>query len=670
MLPEWHFLRPGWLLMLLPLALLAWRLSRISSKGNAWRDQVDPHLLRHLLVDAGGRRRKWAAWLLALGWLMLVLALAGPTWQRLPQPGFQLQQYRVILLDLSPSMNAADRPPSRLTHARFKVLDLLRASSEGQVALIAYGPEPFVVSPLTSDVDTIAEQVPQLETDLLPVPGERRTDMALDQAVGLLQQAAAPRGDVVLITDAISNPGSAVAAARRLSDAGYRLSVLGVGTSAGAPIPLAEGGFIRDASGAAMLARLEEDSLRMLATAGGGTYATAGSGRQDLTDLLSRPIDSPILPGSNEDEAITDQWREEGPWLLLALLPLAAFAFRRGWLWPLAIVAIVLPVPPSHAFTWEDLWLRRDQQAKQAFDEGRPEEAAEKFARQDWLAAAHYHAGQFKHSLDGLQELSGVEADYNRGNALARLWRLEDALAAYEQVLAADPEHEDARHNRDLVKKLLEQPQNPEPPPMDASMDMQSQGDPEESDANAQDSESGESQQGESQQADQSGEQTEEGQDSGEGQQAGQTPEPGKEDAAGEETPADAQAGAQEDSTQRQASNGQEQTQQQEDSNQGDAMEQVQPEGQQGKERQAAEGLSGTYQPSTPGASDLLAGPTEDTGTLAEFALNDPEGSQVMEQMLRSVEDDPAGLLRQRFLLQHLRRSGQLPQPDPRGGLR
>ena len=662
---EWHFLRPGWLLMLLPLALLAWRLARVKGQGNAWRDQVDPHLLSHLLVDTGGRRRKWAAWLLALGWLMLVVALAGPTWQRLPQPGFQLQQYRVILLDLSPSMNAADQPPSRLTHARFKVLDLLRASDEGQVALIAYGPEPFVVSPLTSDVDTIAGQVPQLETDLLPVPGERRTGMALDEALDLLQQAAAPQGDVILITDALSSPGSAVAAAQRLSDAGYRLSVLGVGTPSGAPIPLPGGGFIRDANGAAILAPLEEEPLRMLATAGGGTYIRANSGQQDLEALLTRSSNSPILPGSSEEEAITDQWREEGPWLLLALLPLAALAFRRGWLWPLTIVVVVLPVPPSHAFTWEDLWLRPDQQAKQAFDEGRPAEAAEKFASPDWQAAARYQAGQYKESLDDLQGLSGVEADYNRGNALARLWRLEEALAAYEQALASDPDHADARHNRDLVKRLLEQPQNQEPPPMDASMSMQSQGDTEEGDADQQDSESGESQQ-----AAQSGEQTEQGQESGEGQQAGQTPEPGEEGAAGEETPADAQAGGQEDSTQQQASGGEEETRQQEDSDQGDSMEQAQSEGQQGRDRQPAEGQSGTYQPGTPGASDLLAGSTDATGTLAEFARNDPEGSQVMEQMLRSVEDDPAGLLRQRFLLQHLRRSGQLPQADPRGGLR
>jgi len=661
---EWHFLRPAWLLMLLPLALLAWRLSRAKGSGDTWRDQVDPHLLSHVLVDSGGRRRKWAAWLLALGWLMLVLALAGPTWQRLAQPGFQLQQYRVILLDLSPSMNAADQPPSRLTHARFKVLDLLRASSEGQVALIAYGPEPFVVSPLTSDVDTIAGQVPQLETELLPVPGERQTGMALDEALDLLQQAAAPHGDVILITNAVSNPGSAVAAAQRLSDAGYRLSVLGVGTPSGAPIPLPTGGFITDANGGARLSRLEEEPLRMLATAGGGAYVKATTGQQQLDALLSRSNDAPFLPGTSEDEAIADQWREEGPWLLLALLPLAALAFRRGWLWPLMIVVVVVPTPPVHAFSWDDLWLRPDQRAKQDFDKGRAAEAAEKFDNLEWQAAAHYHAGQFKESLNDLQGLSGVEAAYNRGNALARLWRLEEALAAYEQALDSDPDHADARHNRDLVKRLLEQPQDQESPPMDASMSMQSQSDPEEGDADQQASETGESQQ-----AAQSGEQTEQGQESGEGEQAGQTPEPGEEGSTGEEKPADAQAGVQEDSTQQQASDGEQQTQQQE-SDTGDVMEQAQSEGQQGRDQRAAEGQSGTYQPSTPGASDLLAGPTDATGTLLEFARNDPEGSQVTEQMLRSVEDDPAGLLRQRFLLQHLRRSGQLPQADPRGGLR
>jgi hypothetical protein len=140
---ELHFLRPYWFLALVPLLLILiglwvglWRARRA---GTAWQGLVDAHLLPHLLVGEPGRPRRLPLVLLALAWLMGVVALAGPVRERLPQPVFSTTAKRVILLDLSPSMNAADVAPSRLARARFEVLDLLAASREGQVALIAFG---------------------------------------------------------------------------------------------------------------------------------------------------------------------------------------------------------------------------------------------------------------------------------------------------------------------------------------------------------------------------------------------------------------------------------------------------------------------------------------------------------------------------------------------------
>ena len=97
---EFHFLRPWWLLALLPLGWLLWYLARSRGDGEAWRRLVDAHLLPGLLVDTGGTSRRLPLALLGLGWLLLSLALAGPTWTRLPQPVYQAQQYRVIALDL------------------------------------------------------------------------------------------------------------------------------------------------------------------------------------------------------------------------------------------------------------------------------------------------------------------------------------------------------------------------------------------------------------------------------------------------------------------------------------------------------------------------------------------------------------------------------------------
>ena len=458
---EFHFLRPLWLLGLLPLLVILWRLWRLDANSNLWRDVVDAHLLPRLLSGDGGGARRLPVVLLAIGWLIGTLALAGPVWERLPQPVYQTQRFRIVALDISPSMNATDLPPSRLARARFKVLDLLRKADEGQTALLAYGAEPYVVSPLTFDVDTIAAQVPSLDTSLLPVRGAKRTDLALDQAGALLKQAGATNGEVILVTDDLDHPAAADQAARKLRTQGYSVSVLGIGTAKGAPVPLASGGFLKDQNGAILLPKLNTDALGTLAKAGGGRYVTASPDDRDIEALVAL-APAPRAPGAAKQNTHTDQWREEGPWLLLALLPLAALSFRRGWLSVLLLTAILVPLPKAHAFGWNDLWLRPDQQASHKLEAGQPKQAAAFFQRPDWRAAAQYQAGDYAQALQSLKGRAGVNTEYNIGNTLAKLGRLENAIAAYDRALAANPNDTDARHNRELVQKLLKQQRQPQ----------------------------------------------------------------------------------------------------------------------------------------------------------------------------------------------------------------
>ena len=275
MLVDLHFLRPLWFLALIPLASVVALLWQRRRGAEVWQGVVDPHLLPHLLVGTDGRGRWFPALLLALSGALVITAIAGPVWQRLPQPLFETHIDRVILLDLSPTMNAGDLKPSRLARARFEVLDLLRQAREGQTALLAFGPEPYVVSPLTSDADTIALQVPHLDTALLPEPGRRRVDLALNKAGDLLDQAGAVDAEVILITDGLDIADRDAVAAVALKEAGHRLSILGVGTPEGAPVPTGDGGFLEDRSGAILMPRLDAARLAWLAAAGGGDYVSA-----------------------------------------------------------------------------------------------------------------------------------------------------------------------------------------------------------------------------------------------------------------------------------------------------------------------------------------------------------------------------------------------------------
>lgn len=685
-LPEWHLLRPAWLLALLPLAFGLWRLARRESGASAWRGVVDTHLLPHLLVGQDGRLRWRPLLLLSLGGVLGIVALAGPVRERLPQPAFQAQAERVIVLDLSPDMNATDLAPSRLAHARYEVLDLLKRFREGQTGLIAYGAEPFVVSPLTADANTIAAQVPSLTTDLLPVEGPKRTGLALEEAGRLLRQAGSTRGRVILLTDALDNPAAALDAARNLRKQGYRLSVLGLGTAAGATVPLPGGGFLKDSGGAILMPKLASSTLQSLASTGGGRYITATLDDTDV-EALAGDQTGQWQRKAAAAPARADQWREDGPWLLLALLPLAAAAFRRGWIGPLLLIVLLAPHPPAEAFSWPDLWQRPDQQAARLLDQGAARDAARTFRRPDWRAAAAYTAGDYRKALAALDGMDNAKAWYNRGNTLARLGDYQAAIAQYDKVLAQHPDDADARHNRDLLRQLIEQRQQSRQGSPGNRQDANKQ------DGNAQQQGQGQKQSGQAGQGQkQSGGQDQTGQSRqgdahppSAGGQSGRKPgqdKPGAPSGAGQaRTPtrtAQEAAGSQD--------TGARTAQARPDTGKEDAA---------ARAKSAAAGNEGGSEPppratadepptamaggaaaepaasgqhamqggTEPGIADLLGSQhrreqTQTPGAAVPEALT--EAQQALEHQLNRVPDDPAGLLRQRFLLQHLRRSGQL----------
>lgn len=448
-----HFLRPLWLLGLPLLALLSAWLWRRRARGH-WGAVCDPQLLPHLLLAEGARAGALPVAAFALAGTLALLALAGPAWRQLEQPVFQDRSPLVLVLDLSRSMDATDLRPSRLERARLKLLDILAARREGESALLVYAAAPFVVTPLTDDGATIANQLRGLETGLMPAQGSR-ADLAVAKAVELLRQAGAARGDILLITD-----GDAAGAAEPLRGGAYRLSVLGVGSAEGAPVPLAGGGYLKDAAGAIVLPRLDEPALQRLAAAGGGLYRRLATDDTDVRALLEATGGRPSADARPTTRQ-ADRWHEEGPWLLLPLLPLAALAFRRGLLALPLLLVLGLP-DPAHAFGWRDLWLRPDQQGAQALAQGQPEAAAGLFQDRRWQAAARYRAGQYEEALKAADGLDGADDWYNRGNALARLGRLPEAARAYDEALARDPRHVDAGHNRDLVRQALERQQQPQ----------------------------------------------------------------------------------------------------------------------------------------------------------------------------------------------------------------
>lgn len=464
---EFHFLRPLWLLALPAVAALIVGLLRARHSSRGWKAVCDAQLLPFVLAaQRETQRRSSAPWLVGMTGSLLIIALAGPTWERLPQPVFRDQSALVIALDLSRSMDAGDLKPSRLIRARHKITDILRARQAGQTALLVYAGEAFTVTPLTDDADTILNQLASLDTGMMPSQGSR-ADLALAAAADLLQQAGATRGDILLVTDGIE--GDALASQLdSLRKQGHRLSILGTGSQQGAPIPVAEGGFLKDAQGSIVVPRLDAAALQRWAQRGGGRYAAIRPDDHDIQYLFAGRTTGNLDQAEQASGLQSEQWREQGPWLILLVIPLAALAFRRGVL--VLLLPLLMPVPESaHAVDWGSLWSRPDQQGMRALEEGEATDAAQYFEDPQWKAAAQYRAGLYEQAAASLEPVKTPDALYNRGNALARLGQHPQAMASYQQALELDPDHEDARYNLELLQQQQQQSEQDSQDSQDAS---------------------------------------------------------------------------------------------------------------------------------------------------------------------------------------------------------
>ncbi|MDQ2075618.1 VWA domain-containing protein [Marinimicrobium sp. ABcell2] len=589
---QFHWLRPLWLLALVPAAILALLIWRQAHSAGNWHALIAPELLNYLVDGEHARRRRWGVWALLFAWMLAAVSLAGPTWEQRPMPVHGQQDAMVIVLDLSPSMLVEDVSPSRLARARLKIADMLQRA-EGLTGLVAYAGSAHVVTPLTDDVNTIRNLVPALHPDMMPLPGSNAEE-ALAKAIELLNRGAANGGRVIFVTDGIAESAQADLF-RQLDESNVQLSILGIGTPEGAPIPNERGGFTRDSQGNIVIPRLDEDQLRQVARHGGGRYHTMTRSDDDVEWLLSQA--SPALAEYRQLEREFDTWYDRGHWLVLLMLPVILYAFRPGVLLALVFLPVLIAAPQtSQAQGLEALWFNPDQRGERLLERGEPDQAAREFKNPEWRGTAHYRAGEYEAAAEAFAQSDTPRAHYNRGNALARAGQLEAALDAYDQALSHAPDMQDAIANRELVEQLLQQQEQQD------SDESQNDGDSQNQDQQDQD----QPQDGDQQDSqEQEGQQGSQGDDTQQDQQDGPDQQPPEQDE-------DAEGQEQDDTDQPEA----EAEQQAPDT----------PEDEQTEEERQA---------------DLAQ---EDT-------LSDEE-KQALEQWLRRVPDNPSGLLRRKFQYQ------------------
>jgi Ca-activated chloride channel family protein len=310
-----HLLRPWWLMALLPSLLIVVALRRQGSVAFRWRGVIAPHLLEHLILRPPGARRLRPLHGLVAALVISTIAMAGPTWRRIPSPFAEETAPLVIALDLSETMLVEDIQPSRLERARHKIRDLSGGRSGARTALLAYAGSAHMVMPLTDDPAVIAAYVDDLEPSLMPVAGKKPA-AALTLAQEMLADETTP-GTILFLSDGIAVDALPAfeehARARR-----DQVVVLAVATAAGGPVP-----------GTSKLSALDRGSLEALSSRAGAWVVTVTVDDADVDQVVQR-MASHLRAVQQED--LGDRWRDEGWWLVFPLAAITLLWFRKGWL--------------------------------------------------------------------------------------------------------------------------------------------------------------------------------------------------------------------------------------------------------------------------------------------------------------------------------------------------
>ncbi|MEL7443364.1 MAG: VWA domain-containing protein, partial [Pseudomonadota bacterium] len=491
-LNQFHFLRPEWFIALAPLMLLVFLIRKTTAKQSGWQSVIPSHLYQYMVIGKNEMGAKPPMWMLAFVWIISVIALAGPTWERLPQPVYQLKMGHVIVIDMSLSMRATDMTPDRLTRAKYKAIDLVNAIGEGEMGLVAYAGDAFVISPLTEDAGNITTLIPSLSPEIMPVPGSDPL-LGIESASELLTNAGYNSGMIYWITDGIELEQQQELQ-EYVASIPFTVNALTVGTSEGAPIRQQSGELLKDFTGSIVIPKLNEGAVKGVVKTSGGRFESFTSNDTDIDALASVSLLDKSDSEENEEESNLqgDQWKEVGPYLLLILLPFAAFAFKRGLVF-IVLVGLLSPsmIKNAHALQraqpseiagtsqgigapedslemanqpdslswWQTPFMNDNQEALNSYQRGKYKDAVNQFNDDTWKASSLYKSGDYEGALNAFKSIPGAESLYNQGNALAKLGKLEDAIKKYDQALSEAPDFDDARTNKKIVEDLLKQQQ-------------------------------------------------------------------------------------------------------------------------------------------------------------------------------------------------------------------
>lgn len=260
---------------------------------------ADKSLIGSIAPTMSKPRRLIKASLVITGIILMLIALARPQW------GFEWQEVKrtgldmLIAVDVSKSMLAADVKPNRLERSKFAIKDLVKKLNGDRIGLIAFAGTSFLQCPLTIDYNGFLLSLEDLSVGTIPrggtsISGAIREAMRVFSSLPAVSPTEKMYRVLVIITDGEDLEGDALVAAREAAQAGIRIFCVGVGSAEGELIPVAEGygsgGYLSDKSGQAVKTKLNEDILKDIVIATGGSYVHATQSDFGLVLLYDKSI--------------------------------------------------------------------------------------------------------------------------------------------------------------------------------------------------------------------------------------------------------------------------------------------------------------------------------------------------------------------------------------------
>lgn len=423
-LDAFHFLRP-WCLILIPVvAWLWWRLRDHGRPQAALADGLAPHL-REALTLGSNRNRLWQPIDgVALALLCAILGAAGPTWSRVPDPFLAQTAPLVIVLEVTPSMDATDIAPTRLERGKQKIRDLLELRAGARTGLVAYSGSAHRVVPLTEDAEIMRPYLEGLTTDIMPSEGDT-APAAYDIAIEMLAQEDTP-GAVLFVLDGLNTSSASLLAPSDTVSVAY-LSML--------PDGQRDQGLDSLNDARVILARPDDGDVRQ----------------------LDRLLNAAYRRAMIEDE--NQQWDDRARWLAFPAALLTLLWFRRGWTmqWMLLVLIGAAMGSPSQARAdgIADWFFTPDQQGRLAYDNKKFGPAAEHFVDPLWKGYAHFRNARYPEAIEILTNLDTAEATYIRAIAHIRNRQYREGMRAFEHVLELDPEYPGAAENLEVAKRIV-----------------------------------------------------------------------------------------------------------------------------------------------------------------------------------------------------------------------